>query len=79
MAIGPVAGFWLWCNKNFYSPDEVSAHNSDHMKACPVHEEPANRPGGYPCMPPALQDMLEQAGLLKGDGPGEGGDPDPKK
>jgi len=46
MAVDPVVGFCLWRNKNLYSPDEVSAHNSDDMKACPVHEGPANRPGG---------------------------------
>jgi hypothetical protein len=30
-------------------------------------------------MPPVLQEMLEQAGLLKDDEAGESGDPDPKK
>lgn len=59
--------------------EKVDAHNADNMKACPVHEELINRPGGYPYMPPVLQDMLEQAGLLKDDEPGANDDPDPKK
>lgn len=59
--------------------EEVEAHNAGNMKACPVHEELANRPGGCPCMPPVLQDMLEQAGLLKKHGLGESGDPGPRK
>jgi hypothetical protein len=72
-----IVGFCLWCDKDFYSMDEVSAHNADNMKACPVHGELINRPGGYPYMPPILQIMLEQAGLLKGDEPGESDDPEP--
>ena len=75
----PIVGFCLLCAKDFYSMDEVEAHNADNMKACPVHEELTNRPGGYPYMPPVLQDMLEQAGLLKVDEAGERGVLDPKK
>jgi hypothetical protein len=75
----PIVGFCLWCDKDFYSMDEVETHNADNMKACHVHEELTNRPGGYPYMPPILQIMLEQAGLPKGDESEEGGDPDPKK
>jgi len=71
----PVYGFCLWCNKNFYCWEEVEAHNAHNMKACPVHEELVHRPGGYPYMPPILQDMLAQAGLLKGREPEKGGDP----
>ncbi len=75
----PIVGFCLWCDKDFYSMDEVETHNADNMKACPVHEELTSRPGGYPYMPPVLQDMLEQVGLLKGDEPEKSGDTDPKK
>jgi hypothetical protein len=59
--------------------EEVDAHNADNMKACPVHEELINRPGGYPYMPPIPQIMLEQAGLLKEDEAGESDDPGPEK
>jgi hypothetical protein len=74
-----IVGFCLWCDEDFYSLAEVDVHNADNMKACPVHEELTNRPGGYPYMPPILQIILEQAGLLKGHAAGESGDPDPKK
>jgi len=50
-------------------------HNADGMKACPVHEALKDEH----CMPPVLQIMLEQAGLLKEEEPGESDDPDPKK
>jgi hypothetical protein len=59
--------------------EEVEAHNADNMKACPVHEELTNRPGGCPYMPPILQIMLEQAGLLKGEAAGESDRSDPEK
>ena len=75
----PIAGFCVWCNKDFYSMAEVEAHNANNMKACPVHQELINQPGGYPYMPPVLQNVLEQAGLLKGNEAGQSGDPDPKK
>lgn len=74
-----IVGFCLWCDKDFYSMEEVEAHNADNMKACPVHEELTNRPGGYPYMPPVLQDMLEQARLLKEDEARESDDPEEKK
>ena len=74
-----IVGFCLWCDKDFHSMEEVQAHNADGMKACPVHEELTKRPGGYPYMPPVLQDMLEQAGLLKEDETGESDDPGPEK
>ena len=74
----PIVGFCLWCDKDFYSMEEVEAHNADDMKACPVHQELINQPGGYPYMPPVLQDMLEQAGLAKDDAAEESNDPDPK-
>jgi hypothetical protein len=56
----PIAGFCLWCNKNFYSMAEVKTHNADEMKECPVFQELK----GQQSMPPVLQDMLEDAGLL---------------
>jgi hypothetical protein len=28
-------GFCLWCNRDFYSMDEVWEHNDNDMKACP--------------------------------------------
>jgi hypothetical protein len=59
----PIVGFCLWCNQNFYSMDEVKAHNADDMKACPVFQELK----GEQCMPPVLQAMLEKAGLLGDD------------
>ena len=58
-------GFCLWCGKTFYCWREVEAHNADNMKACPVHAELTQTPGGYPYMPPLLQDILERARLLK--------------
>jgi len=70
-----IVGFCLWCDKDFYSMEEVEAHNADGMKACPVHEELKDEH----CMPPVLQIMLEQAGLLKEDEQGESDDPDPMK
>ena len=75
----PIIGFCVWCNRDFYSMAEVEAHNRDNMKACPVHQELVNQPGGYPYMPPVLQDIMERAGLLKDDGVGEGDEPEPKK
>ena len=36
MAIDPIVGFCLWCDKDFYSMEEVEAHNADNMKACPT-------------------------------------------
>lgn len=74
-----IVGFCVWCNKDFYSMEEVETHNANGMKSCPVHQELTNQPGGYPYMPPVLQDMLEQAGLLKDEEPGESDDQGPKK
>jgi hypothetical protein len=56
MAIDPIVGFCLWRDKDFCSMEEVEAHNADNMKACPVHEELINRPGGCRCVPlPAIE------------------------
>ena len=56
----PTVGFCLWCNKTFYSMEELKAHNADDMKACPAFQELK----GEQCMPPVLQAMFEKAGLL---------------
>ena len=53
-------GFCLWCNKDFYSMDEVQAHNADDMAACEAFQELKGQQG----MPPVLQAMFEHAGLL---------------
>ena len=39
--------------------------NRDNMKACPVHAELTQRPGGYPYLPPLLQDILERTGTVE--------------
>ena len=53
-------GFCLWCNRDFYSMDEVQTHNADDMAACPSFQELKGQQG----MPPVLQAMFEDAGLL---------------
>ncbi len=35
----PIVGFCFWCGKDFYSHDEVWAHNANHMAACPDFQE----------------------------------------
>jgi hypothetical protein len=64
----PVYAFCLWCGRTFYCWAEVEARNRDNMKACPVHVELTQRPGGYPYLPPLLQDIPERAGLPQGQG-----------
>jgi hypothetical protein len=59
----PVYAFCLWCGKTFSCWAEVVAHNRDNMKACPVHAELTQRPGGYPYMPPLLRDILKRSAL----------------
>lgn len=56
----PIIGFCLWCNRNYYSMEEVEAHNADDMKLCPVFQSLKHED----CGPPVLQGMFEQAGLL---------------
>jgi len=56
----PTVGFCLWCNRDFYSMEEVEAHNADGMANCPVSQDLK----GEHCMPPVLQAMFEQAGFL---------------
>lgn len=53
-------GFCLWCNKDFYTGDEVEAHNANDMADCPVYQELKDEH----CGPPVLQKMFEDAGLL---------------
>jgi len=60
----PTVGFCLWCNCDFYSMDEVEAHNADQMANCPVFQELK----GEHCGPPVLHAMFEQAGFLNDDG-----------
>jgi len=63
----PTVGFCLWCNRDFYSMEEVEAHNADGMANCPVSQDLK----GEHCMPPVLQAMFEQAGFLNDDGTDE--------
>lgn len=58
-----IVGFCLWCNKDFYTADEIKAHNADDMAECPVFQELKDEP----CMPPVLQVALENAGLFEDD------------
>jgi len=57
----PTIGFCLWCGEDFYTMDEVEAHNADDMRECPVYQQSKDEL----CMPPALQWMIEQAEELK--------------
>ncbi len=50
-------GFCLWCNKDFYSMEEVEAHNADDMANCWAFQELKDEH----IMPPVLQIMLEEA------------------
>jgi len=34
----PIIGFCLWCDKDFYSMDEVEDHNADDLRACPPYQ-----------------------------------------
>jgi|ERR1035437_1312037 hypothetical protein len=53
-------GFCLWCNCDFYSAEEVKAHNSNGMAACQVFQELKDED----CGPPVLYHMFKDAGLL---------------
>lgn len=35
----PIVGFCLWCDKNFYSMEEMDAHNANDSRACAVFQE----------------------------------------
>jgi hypothetical protein len=34
-----IVGFCLCCNKDFYSMEEMEAHNADDSKECPVFQK----------------------------------------
>jgi hypothetical protein len=57
-------GFCLWCGKDFYSMEEVETHNADDMAACEAFQQLK----GHQAMPPVLQAMMEEAGLLDDEG-----------
>jgi hypothetical protein len=38
-------GFCLWCNKNFYTSEEISAHNGDDSEGCPEFSKFLNEQG----------------------------------
>ncbi len=63
----PIVGFCLWCNQEFYTMDEMEAHNPNDMAECPVFQQFKDEGG----MPPVLQMMPEDAGLLDEDEPGK--------
>lgn len=69
----PTLGFCLWCNKDFYSMQEVEAHNADDMKACEVFQELKDED----CGPPVLCQMLENSGPLENEDTGEAGSKQP--
>jgi hypothetical protein len=35
----PIVGFCLWCDTNFYSMEEMDAHNANDSAACAVFQE----------------------------------------
>jgi len=51
----PTVGFCLWCNMDFYSMEEVEAHNANDMKECLIFQELKDED----CGPPVLCEMLE--------------------
>jgi hypothetical protein len=62
-----IVGFCLWCDKNFYTMDEVEAHNADEMTDCPMFQELKDKD----CGPPVLEQLFQQAGLLDGESEGK--------
>ena len=62
-----IVGFCLWCNKDFYSNEEHEAHTADNMAACEAFQELKGQQG----MPPVLEAMLEEAGLLPDEEPND--------
>ena len=34
-----IIGFCLWCNKDFYSIEDLQDHNADDSKACPIYQQ----------------------------------------
>jgi hypothetical protein len=43
----PIIGFCLWCDKDFYSMDEVEAHNADDLGACPSYQRWKTNPEAF--------------------------------
>ena len=39
----PIVGFCLLCNKDFYSMDDVEAHNANDLAACAVFQGLKNK------------------------------------
>ena len=39
----PIVGFCLWCDKDFYSMDEVESHNANDSVACAVFQQLKDR------------------------------------
>jgi hypothetical protein len=35
----PIVGFCLWCDVDFYTMEQASAHNADHSAACPAFQK----------------------------------------
>jgi len=73
----PIVGFCLWCDKNFYTMDEVGTHNAEEMANCPMFQELKDDN----CGPPVLQALMESTGPFD-DGEPEGehrGQPDGKE
>jgi hypothetical protein len=60
-------GFCLWCNKDFYNLKEAKAHHANDSKDCPVFQQLR----GQHYMPPVLQMMFENAGLMDEDNDSE--------
>ena len=59
-------GFCLWCNRDFYSIDEVHQHNDNDMAECAEFQRlkdsvRANTPEGQICLPPMLQALFDEA------------------
>jgi hypothetical protein len=52
-----IVGFCLWCDKDFYSFEEIEVHNGNGSEGCPVFQQFKDEQ----CMPPVLQAMLEDA------------------
>lgn len=54
-------GFCLWCGCDFYTIEEHEAHIADDMAACLAFQELKDEH----CMPPVLQQMLEDVGPIE--------------
>jgi hypothetical protein len=43
----PIICFCLWCDKDFYSMDEVEDHNAGELRACPTYQEWKTNPEAF--------------------------------